>query len=546
MIATFLLYARTLKYLRFRQIFYRFWRLRPRLIAPLSEKLCLRTPQAYLCPPVKKPVSMIGPEKFIFLNREDELPSSNDWSALGDGLLWRYNLHYFDDLTAANSAERAIWHNAFINKWIATQPFGSSVSWDSYPLSLRAVNWIKFHHSRTNLSPEMQENLAQQIHWLSHQIEWHLCGNHLFANAKALIFGGCFFDGEEPDRWLRQGINILDREIGEQILPDGGHFELSPMYHALITEDILDLIAVTDCYQMPSLLQRRRLLASTAGAMLDWLQIMCHPDGQISFFNDAALGIAPSLENLKAYSDALGLMQADTADTVLKRLPDSGYYRADIGRFSLLVDMADIGASYIPGHAHADTLSFELSVDGYRLIVNGGTSTYNPGQLRHQERGTAAHSTVCIGAQDSSEVWGNFRVARRAFISDILVEHTPTSVCLSASHNGYRRLIGRPVHFRQWQCRSGEILVYDRITPAHCDAICRFILHPQVDVQQKTDDVVILNLPNGKSLQMNLPGARIVATTYAPEFGCRRNTSALIAPLSSGKSAARLTFKEQR
>jgi len=231
---------------------------------------------------------------------------------------------------------------------------------------------------------------------------------------------------------------------------------------------------------------------------------------------------------------------------VLKRLPDSGYYRADIGRFSLLVDMADIGASYIPGHAHADTLSFELSVDGYRLIVNGGTSTYNPGQLRHQERGTAAHSTVCISSQDSSEIWSSFRVGRRALISDILVEQTSTQVCLSASHNGYRRLSGRPLHFRHWQCRLRELLVYDRITPAHCDAVCRFILHPQIDVKQKTDDVFILYMPNGKSLQMDLPGARIVATTYAPEFGCRQNTSALVAPLLGGKSSARLTLKEQR
>ena len=545
MIATFLLYARTLKYLRFRQILYRFWCLRPRLISPLSETLYLRTPQASLCRPLTKPISMIGPEKFSFLNCEDELPSFHDWSAVGDGLLWRYNLHYFNDLTAINSGERVIWHNAFINRWMATQPFGSSVSWDAYPLSLRAVNWIKFHHSGTKLSPEMQENLAQQIHWLSHQIEWHLCGNHLFANAKALIAAGCFFDGQKADRWLMQGINILEREIGEQILPDGGHFELSPMYHALMTEDILDLIAITDCYQMPSLLQRRGLLARTAGAMLNWLETMCHPDGQISFFNDAALGIAPSLEDLKSYANSLGLMQADSVDTVLKQLPDSGYYRADIGKFSLLADMADVGASYIPGHAHADSLSFELSVDGFRLIVNGGTSTYNPGQLRHQERGTSAHSTVCIGAQDSSEIWGNFRVARRAFISNIVVEQTPTQVCLSASHDGYRRLTGRPVHFRHWQCRSGEILVHDRITPARRDAICRFILHPQIGVQQKTDHVFILNMPNGKSLQMDLLGAQIATAIYASEFGCRQNTLALIAPLFGGKSSARISFKEQ-
>ena len=35
--------------------------------------------------------------------------------------------------------------------------------------------------------------------------------------------------------------SILKKELSEQILPDGGHYELSPMYHSIILEDILDL-----------------------------------------------------------------------------------------------------------------------------------------------------------------------------------------------------------------------------------------------------------------------------------------------------------------
>ena len=42
----------------------------------------------------------------------------------------------------------------------------------------------------------------------------------------------------------------------------------------------------------------------------------------------------------------------------------------------VLCDIGRIGPDYLPGHAHADTLSFELSLAGERVIVNSGISEY--------------------------------------------------------------------------------------------------------------------------------------------------------------------------
>ena len=544
MISRILLYFHTLKYLRIGQIFHRLWRARPRLIPPLNDIPSLRAPAAPLCEPAPKPISMTGARTFRFLNFEDSLPASDDWSALGDGLLWRYNLHYFDDLTAVQNAERQDGHLSFISQWIASQTFGSAVSWDAYPTSLRLVNWIKFHHGGVRLTTEMQASLAQQAHWLAHNIEWHLCGNHLFVNAKALLAAGCFFDGPAAESWSATGIKILDKELDEQILPDGGHFELSPMYHALITEDILDLIALTDCYHLPALQQRRAKLVQKADVMLNWLQLMCHPDGQISFFNDASFGIAPELDALKAYAKRLGLKQTKTADMPLKKLPDSGYYRIDKGPFTLVADMAAVGASYIPGHAHADTLSFELSVFGDRVIVNAGVSTYRPGALRMAERGTQSHSTVRIEGQNSSEIWGGFRVARRAHIHDIICSHTTKGISLEASHDGYARLAGHPIHHRQWHCTPSELIITDNINADRLSADTRFILHPQITVRQESKDKFILSLPTGRHLLMELSRGQIITADYAIGFGIRLPTLALVAALSEGKSFVKLTLME--
>ena len=49
------------------------------------------------------------------------------------------------------------------------------------------------------------------------QLEFHILANHLFANAKALVFAGSYL---AEDMWLKKGLEILDKEISEQFLDD--------------------------------------------------------------------------------------------------------------------------------------------------------------------------------------------------------------------------------------------------------------------------------------------------------------------------------------
>src|SRR5690606_4780416 len=112
--------------------------------------------------------------------------------------------------------------------------------------------------------------------------------------------------------------------------------------------------------------------------------------------------------------------------------------------------MAPVGPDYLPGHAHADTLSFELSLFGQRVLVNSGTSCYGHGSERIRQRGTTAHNTVVVDGADSSEVWSGFRVARRARAINPEV-HDHQGLEASCSHDGYHRLPGRVTHHRRWR-----------------------------------------------------------------------------------------------
>ena len=84
-------------------------------------------------------------------------------------------------------------------------------------------------------------------------------------------------------------------------MQDGGQFELTPMYHALALEDLLDLINICSA-NLPKLsreqIQQLEYWKTLIPKMLSWLAVMSHPDGRISFFNDAAFNIAPENEEL--------------------------------------------------------------------------------------------------------------------------------------------------------------------------------------------------------------------------------------------------------
>ncbi len=533
------LYWHTLRHLRPAQIYgrLRFRLARPRVDAAPAPGL--RAPSGSWAAPALRAPSLIAPGEFLFLGQAGRLAEIG-WDGAQREKLWRYNQHYFDDLNAVGAPERAEWHTALIADWLAQNPPGCGTGWEPYPTSLRIVSWIKWARAGKSLSREAVQSLAIQARWLSRRLEYHLLGNHLFSNAKALIFAGLFFEGAEAEHWLETGLAILTREIPEQILADGGHFERSPMYHALALEDLLDLLNMANCYEM-ALTPKRKPEADRwrerINTMRGWLHAMSHPDGGISFFNDAAFGIAPENAELDAYAERLGFKAVDHLPPT-QWLSASGYARFSCGPAVALLDMAAVGPDYLPGHAHADTLSFELSLFGERILVNSGTSCYGDSDERLRQRGTAAHNTVVIAGQDSSEVWGGFRVARRARLRDVTVSLSGAPMA-QATHDGYRRLPGAPLHRRCWRMDDGSLSVSDHV--GHCDlpAESRFHVHPNVRLVPESDPSVGEGLtPNGKRFSWHVcrGKARIEQSTWHPRFGEAHSSQCLVIALHEGSS----------
>ncbi len=525
------LYFHTLRYLKFQQIYRRIWFkfTKPRLDDALAP--AIRKQHGTFYSPARRAPSLVEADTFHLLNQSGAL-STLGWVDIAEigsrSKLWRYNQHYFDDLNALNPASRNHWHLALLQRWVEENKPGSGIGWDPYPTSLRIVNWVKWSYAGNLLPATCVQSLAVQARFLMKRVEWHILGNHLFSNAKALIFAGLFFSGNQADQWLHKGLKIVSDELPKQVLPDGGNFERSPMYHAIFLEDLLDLLNIAQAF--PSLMSDINVThwRDLARKMLHWLNGMKHPDGEIAFFNDASIGVAPSPAELNAYATRLDL-SAESIQARATHFADSGYLRLSSRDALALLDVAPVGPDYLPGHAHADTLSFELSLFGQRVFVNSGTSKYGTDKVREQERGTAAHNTVAVDSENSSEIWGGFRVARRAYPRDLVIEETSDSVSVSCSHDGYRRLPGRPIHRRTWEFSDTVLKVIDKIDGGFNHAIAYFHVHPDISISANSVGGYQLQLPQGQKItvKVNTGNPRWSLSYYAPEFGKRLETQCL-------------------
>mgnify|MGYP002279991245 CR=1 FL=1 len=523
-------YFETVRYLQPVQIYGRLWF---KLFRPWPDARpapACRVPTGRLITPVQRPAMMTGRCRFRFLSVEREIRDATDWDDPAVEALWRYHLHYFDDLTAEGALDRGAWHAEILQRWLAENPMGEGVGWDPYPTSLRIVNWVKWlcwsapevsEEIADDVRQRMVSSLAVQARWLRKRLEHHLLGNHLIANAKALVFAGCFFDGAEAKRWRHVGERLLRRELGEQILPDGGHFERSPMYHAIILEDLLDIVSLNSGY--PDVIDQE-LVKSIKGRlpeMVGFLRGVCHPDGEIGFFNDAAMGMAPAPVRLVEYAKRLGITWVEPKRGITY-WPDTGFIRLHVGEAVMLMDLGSVGPSYLPGHAHAGTLSFELSLDGQRVIVNSGTSVYGKSPQRHVERSTAAHNTVEINGENSSEVWGGFRVARRARVREVTTgRSTGGGYFVEAWHDGYTRLPGQPVHRRRIELSESAIQCVDTVVGKHRESTGYFHFHPAVRVVALSTASGFAKLKSSSELRWYLSSGKgeVVDHRWCSEFG---------------------------
>ncbi len=445
----------------------------------------------------------VSPLTLRFLNQTREIAVPIDWRPedLRFGTrLWLLNLHYMEFLESLDDAQFV----AVTDDWIANnRPYEPGYwldNWNSYSLSIRVVVWMQQLAKRElNIDSSTLErihcSLVGQIRFLSNNLELDIGGNHLIKNIKALLWASHFFAQHQEARiWQEIGTDLLSTALDEQILDDGMHYELSPAYHCQVLADLLECYSVLDEGNCRSLLAKK--LKKMAQVVCDFT----HADGAISLFNDAGLHMAYAPEEcLTVAAEALNIhvQQATFVD-----YPNAGYFGTHGETDSLLVDAGNLAPDFLPAHGHGDALSFEWCVDGCRMIVDPGVYEYNAGARREYSRATRAHSTVSLDDLDQSEFWHAFRVGRRARIIDRKVVNEAGTLTIDASHDGYTRLAGAPIHRRVFTLRDRQLNIQDFITGGKGQkAVARLMLHPDCQIENTLPGKVLIRR-GGAQLQV--------------------------------------------
>lgn len=451
---------------------------------------------------------------FCFLNETAELGWPPDWSGADQGLLWDFWLHYHHFLPLLEAREK----RRLCRHWIESNPVGAEPGWHPYPLSRRITTWVRLGVK----TREIRASLYRQTGYLSHTVEWHQPGNHLLENGRALALGGAFFLGTEAgDRWWKQGRDIVLGEIRDQVLSDGGHMERSPMYHALMLEALVDVLAADDCAGR-NLLARdhRSSLEETAGQMVSFLAAVTHPDGGLALLNDATLEVAPVTSELLDYARRVTGQEPVPAT----EFEETGYFVHRDETAYLIVDGGPIGPDHLPAHSHADIFTYELSLGLKRFVVDAGVYEYEAGERRRYARSTGAHNTVTIDGTDQAECWDSFRVARRYPPDSIEFSQDGAQSTFSGRFAGYSDLLGHGlVHRRDLRAdgRQKRIRIRDVVSGRGVHSVVsRIHLHPDVDIESQSAELVRVSR-GGRVLTVRSNGhpIRRERGCYYPEFG---------------------------
>lgn len=497
MIKKIILYFHTIRYLKPIQIVYQFYYIFIKHINKKPLNISKRTNQTFthLIYTFSLENNSYVNNTFRFLNIQHHFEKEINWELMKYGKLWQYNLAYFDFLNDSTlSKDDGIY---LIKHFINSQKYLKSSN-EPYPISLRVINWIRFVNRHKINDTQIIDAIYLQTNHLTHRLEYHLLGNHLLENGFSMLHAAKFFSNK---RFYKIAKRILEQQLKEQILADGGHFELSPMYHQIIFYRVLESIDILKNNYKDTDKELLNFLLEKSSAMLSWLNNMTFSNGDIPLLNDSTNGIAPSTHQLQIFAKKTGIHSSNNP------LTESGYRKFNKHRYEAIIDVGPIGPKYQPGHAHSDMLNLIIYKDSNPFLIEVGISTYQINPRRLLERGTESHNTVVVNNENQSQVWSGFRVAKRA---NLLLLKDDSEMIL-AQHDGYKNIL----HQRKVNFLEKQINITDTIFGEVKMATAHWHFHPNIVIKLEKNKI---KFDGGEIIFENFDNVSIEEYYFAPKF----------------------------
>ena len=484
---------------------YRLPLMRPRLFAPAVTSLKATPPDPW--PGSAERGAEILQKIYRLGDQEIEEPSPL-WSPRGVSHAWLVALHDFSwlrDLRAVGGDHARRRARDLTQSWIESHRTWSHLAWDPAITGRRIANWLGQYEffaasAEIEFRQALIQSVEQQARHLSSALPAGYAGSTLIAALKGLILAGNALPG---GGCRKRGLELLERELRRQILPDGGHIERCPGTLMAVLRDLIDIRAACSAAGT----ETPPLIETAIGSMAPVLRLCQHGDGKLALFNGTNEGDS-------LYID-LALQRCPGPKKPLMTAPESGFQRLQVSRS---VVVADAGAPPPPaydGEAHAGTLSFEFSIGRERVIVNCGAQLGSQ-EWREAQRSTAAHSTLSLADRNSSEVLAGQGLGNRPHHVLCRRVEEEGAQLLEMNHDGYNARFGM-VHHRSLYLSPGgvDLRGEDRLEPVSGSAkplafAIRFHLHPDIKTTiTQGGDTVLLNTRKAGGWRMLCRGAKI-------------------------------------
>ena len=433
---------------------------------------------------------------FVFEGDQLDIEKAS-WEPFAIGEAWLDHMHGFSwlrDLRALGGDVARQQAREMIVSWISNYPRWQSVAWQPELTGERVAMWIALYEMfGASADEDFQDmffaSLTHQARHLSRALPGDLHGIDLLKGIKGLLYAGVAFEGYES--WIEQALDLLEKEIGKQILADGAHISRCPSQLLEALQILLDIrtALMAGGYPLPEAVQH------AIDRMGPALRFFRYSDKHFALFNGTQEGHVDFMDCV--------LGQANVRGKALQSLPCAGYERVTLGRTLLLFDCGKTPSYPHDGKAHLAPLAFEMCYGKDRLLVSCGT---HPTSVEWQEslRATAAHNTASIDYRNACELREDGHIARKVRNVTAIREDSKDARLVEASHDGYLSLNGITHRRRLYLSDKGHDLRGEDVFNCSIghyhthDVVVRFHIHPRVLVSLVRDDQeALLRLPNG-------------------------------------------------
>jgi uncharacterized heparinase superfamily protein len=463
-------------------------------------------------------------------------PPSDEWATALLGFGWLRHLRAAESgITRANA-------RALVDEWITLQGSWHPMAWRPDVLSRRIISWLSqaplvLQDADGRFYRRFLRSLVRQVRYLRHTAGDARRGVARMQAEMALTYAALCIAGQA--RHIKSATDRLRHEIGQQILPDGGHASRDP---GAIIEVLLELLPLGQAFSSRNIAPPQALL-NAIDRMMPMLRFFRHSEGTFAHFNGMGATPAELLLTLLAYDEIHG--------APLSNAPHSAYQRLEAGGGVLIMDTGRAPPIEMSLEAHAGFLSFEFSTPkGALMVVNCGMPQTAREDWRPFARGTPAHSTVTFNDTSSARfvetpafrrVLGGSPMLGGPSNVAVTREDRADGIVLRAAHDGYADRYGvlheRTILLAADGARfEGEdmFLAADgsaKLRTADDRFAVRFHLHPSVKATRLTDGHgVMLMTANKEVWTFTAPEARVELedSVYLAGTGPRRTSQLVI------------------